>query len=163
VTDEIAAHFANSAVVSRLSEKTPAERRSAIVELEARLRDFPQFDFDANLTHHFSHGVYSRELFMPAGVVVVGKIHRHTCFNVIQHGRVWVVTEGEGLQELIGPTVWVSSPGTKRAVYVMEDTVWITCHGSHETDLARLEAEVIVPSYAALEAEQRAQLEGPKT
>lgn len=103
------------------------------------------------ITHHFAPGLYAREIFIPAGVLIVGKIHRHAHVNTISRGRVVVATEF-GLNELVAPVTFVSQPGTKRAVLAHEDTIWTTYHPTDETDLAKIEEYVIAPSYEALEA-----------
>jgi len=67
--------------------------------------------------------------------------------NVISQGRVRVFTEQEGLLELAAPCTFVSSPGTKRAVLVLEETVWTTVHVTDKTDLAEIEREVIASDF----------------
>lgn len=93
--------------------------------------------------HHFAPGAYGRVMTLPAGLVVVGKIHKHAHINVISKGRVRVFTEQEGEQTLIAPCTFVSSPGTKRVVMVDEETVWTTVHVTDKTDLVEIEKEMI--------------------
>lgn len=100
--------------------------------------------------HHFAPGLYAREIFIPAGHVVVGKIHRHAHVNTISKGRVVVATEF-GTHELVAPVTFVSQPGTKRAVVAQEDTIWTTYHPTNETDLEKIEEHVIAPSFEAYE------------
>ena len=97
--------------------------------------------------HHFAPGSYGREMTLPAGLVVVGKIHKHAHINVISKGRVQVFTEQEGVLELAAPCTFVSSPGTKRVVHVLEETVWTTVHVTDKTDLAEIEREVIATDF----------------
>lgn len=101
--------------------------------------------------HHFAPGSYGREMTLPAGLVVVGKIHKHAHINVISKGRVQVFTEQEGVLELAAPCTFVSSPGTKRVVYVLEETVWTTVHVTDKTDLAEIEREVIATDFMEVE------------
>lgn len=96
---------------------------------------------------HFAPGSYGREMTLPAGLVVVGKIHKHAHINVISKGRVQVFTEQEGVLELAAPCTFVSSPGTKRVVHVLEETVWTTVHVTDKTDLAEIEREVIATDF----------------
>ena len=98
--------------------------------------------------HHFAPGSYGREMTLPAGMVVVGKIHKHAHINVISKGRVQVFTEQEGVLELAAPCTFVSSPGTKRVVHVLEETVWTTVHVTDKTDLAEIEREVIATDFS---------------
>lgn len=101
--------------------------------------------------HHFAPGSYGREMTLPAGLVVVGKIHKHAHINVISKGRVQVFTEQEGVLELAAPCTFVSSPGTKRVVHVLEETVWTTVHVTDKTDLAEIEREVIATDFKEVE------------
>ena len=98
--------------------------------------------------HHFAPGSYGREMTLPAGLVVVGKIHKHAHINVISKGRVQVFTEQDGVLELAAPCTFVSSPGTKRVVHVLEETVWTTVHVTDKTDLAEIEREVIATDFS---------------
>ena len=98
--------------------------------------------------HHFAPGAYGREMALPAGLVVVGKIHKHAHINVISKGRVQVFTEQDGVLELAAPCTFVSSPGTKRVVHVLEETVWTTVHVTDKTDLAEIEREVIATDFS---------------
>lgn len=85
-------------------------------------------------------------MFIPKGVTVVGKIHKFSCVNIIAQGKVRVVTE-YGPEEYTAPDVFVSIPGSKRAVYAIEDTTWVTCHPCESTDLEQIEQQLIAPSY----------------
>jgi hypothetical protein len=102
------------------------------------------------LKHHFAPGLYAREIFIPAGTVIVGKIHKHAHVNTISKGRVVVATEF-GMETLTAPHSFVSLPGTKRAVLAEEDTIWTTYHPTDETDLDKIEDHVIAPTFEALE------------
>jgi quercetin dioxygenase-like cupin family protein len=138
-----------------ISATDPAEARAKILALEASMRPLPQID--CPLKHHFAPGSYAREIFLPAGSLVVGKIHKHAHVNVISQGHCTVYTD-TGTRELRAPVTFVSEPGTKRVVLAHADTVWTTVHVTNETDLTKIEDEVIATSYDEL-----AQLEQVKT
>ncbi len=108
------------------------------------LAEFEQFELP--VTHHFSKGVYARELFIPAGTVLTGKIHKHENLNIITRGDISVAT-AEGVKRLKAGDVVVSPPGTKRVGYAHEDTIWITVHGTDETDVDVIEQQFIAQSY----------------
>lgn len=112
------------------------------------------------LTHHHAPQVYGREMLIPAGTTIVGKIHRHAHLNVIISGLAWVATEF-GRREVRAGDVFVSEPGTKRAVHAIEDTRWMTIHPNQTDtrDLAALEAYVIAPDYAALGSSNKENLQ----
>lgn len=102
------------------------------------------------LKHAFAEGVYVREIFIPKGCILTGKIHRHSHPNFLMSGEVIVVTEHEGRQHLKAPLSMISKAGTKRAIIALEDTVWITVHVTSETDLEKIEDYVISKTYDEL-------------
>ena len=99
------------------------------------------------LRHYFAPGQYAREISMRKGMIVVGKIHKHAHVNIISKGHVRVFTEGEGEWEMQAPCTFISSPGTQRVVYMLEDTVWTTVHVTDKTDIDEIEAEIIAKDY----------------
>lgn len=138
-------------------KRTPREK---ILELERQMRDMPQID--CPLKHHFAPGLYAREILLPAGSLVVGKIHKHAHINTISRGHVTVYTEF-GESDLLGPVTFTSKVGTKRVVLAHEDTIWTTYHVTEETDLDKIEDYVIAKSYgelALLETERALMIEG---
>lgn len=135
---------------------TVLERRQHILRLQrylAGLEEAKSAD-DYPTRHHFAPGAYAREILLPAGSLVVGKIHRHAHVNILAHGLALVVTPTDR-SFLEGPYTFVSEPGTKRIVLAVTDVVWTTVHVTDETDLAKIEAEVIAPDFAALEHDER--------
>lgn len=113
-----------------------------IQAFEKELIKLPQCEFETR--HHFADGIYSRELVIPEGCVLTGKIHKTEHMNFLIKGEITVWTE-EGMKRLKAPAILVSKPGTKRVGYAHEETIWVTVHGTHETDLEKLEAELIEP------------------
>lgn len=130
-----------------IQDASPIEARKKICDLESAILEFPQLDLP--LVHRFSKGIYARELFIPKGTVLVGKIHRHENLNIISQGDITVLTE-EGAKRVKAPYSCVSPPLTKRIGYAHEDTVWTTIHASDETDLGKLEDELILKEFPPL-------------
>ena len=106
---------------------------------------------DCPLQHSFIDGVYVRTIFIPAGTVIVGKIHKHSHANILSQGEVSVMTEDGGLERLKGPLTMTSPAGCKRAVYAHTDTTWTTIHRTDETDLEKIEDYVIAKTYEEYE------------
>ena len=100
---------------------------------------------------------YARQLFMPKGMVFVGKLHKKPHLTFLMKGTVLVVSENGGKQHLTGPVTFVSPAGAKRVFYVEEDTILTTVHLTKETeeeDLDKVEDEVISPTYEAMGLEE---------
>lgn len=125
--------------------------RGNIMALEAAMakRADVMVNFDGMLRHYFADGLYAREITIPAGMLLVGKIHRTRHICVVSKGDITVVTE-EGMMRLRAPATIISPPGTKRAVYTHEETVWTVFHPTEETDLDKIEEMFIAPDYEAL-------------
>ena len=121
-----------------------------LTQLEAEMIKFPQVE--PEVVHHFAPGLYAREMHVPAGVLLTGKIHRHAHLNVMSAGSAVLVNES-GRQVVTAPYSFVSAPGTKRAFYAIEDMVWTTFHPTDETDLDKIEAEWIVEDPRELEVQ----------
>ena len=105
---------------------------------------------DVKIVHYFAPGVYCRQMTVPKGVMLTGKIHKFSHMNIMSKGDATIVKE-DGRMRVQAPFSFVSEPGTKRAFYAHEETVWTTIHPSEETDLEKLEEEIIAKSYEALE------------
>jgi hypothetical protein len=135
------------------------KRRAQILRLQDEMQNMPnRLDLykDAPVRHIFAPGCYAREMTLPEGSCIIGKIHRHAHINIISAGHVRVATD-EGVLEFRAPYTFVSQPGTKRVVLALENTIWTTIHPTEETDLGKIEEQVIAPSYMDLP-----QLEGKK-
>lgn len=129
------------------------EIREKIVSFEQLLRQALEQEYteaDCPLTHHFAPGAYGREIFIPQGSIVIGKIHKHAHLNILSQGSVSVLTE-DGPQEFSAPRTWVSTPGTKRVVFAHTDVRWTTVHVTDETDLEKIEECVIAKTYDELD------------
>jgi mannose-6-phosphate isomerase-like protein (cupin superfamily) len=118
-----------------------------IVKAEAMMREMPQVELTTN--HYFADGMYARELFRPAGTLIVGKVHKREHFYIVTKGAVQVVMEGES-KVITAPAVIVSPPGTKRAVLALEDSVCMTVHRTKHRDLDKIERQLIKKDPLAL-------------
>jgi len=129
-------------------------QREDILSFEQKMATLPNVKYgdmdECPLTHSFAEGVYVREIFIPKGMLIVGKIHKHSHPNFLLSGEVIVATEDGGLQHLKAPMNIISKAGTKRVVYAKEDTRWVTVHVTKETDLDKIEEYVIAETYEDL-------------
>jgi len=152
----------SSTELSEQNSNTKIAFRDKILTVEQGLKDkieageFESTLEDCVVTHHFSpvdptYGccTYGREMLIPKGTIIIGKIHRHQHLNFIMKGKVSVATEF-GKKYFEAPCIFVSEVGLKRAVYAEEDTIWVTVHMTKhngEEHLDKIEEEVISPTY----------------
>jgi len=100
-----------------------------IDQLEAALiADFPEVD--CKLHHEFTPGLYTREIFMPEDTLVVSRIHKTRHPYIILAGVVHVkINDGEW-QRIEAPYRGITEPGTRRVLYIEENTAWVTFHAT---------------------------------
>ena len=120
----------------------------SIRALEKAVGEMPQIEFD---TKHFHvDGMYARVLARDKNVLLIGKVHKRRHLYIVTKGRVAVSNDGESATIYVAGDVIVSEPGTKRAVYALEDSICMTVHRTDKTDLDEIEEELIEPAPTAL-------------
>jgi hypothetical protein len=134
---------------NKAKDLTKPELRKAISAFEEELKKLPQVELPTK--HYFSKGVYGREIVMPKGILVIGKIHKFNTMNVISSGEVSVLSI-DGVKRFKAPYTFVSSPGAKRVIYAHDDVTWTCFHGTHETNVEKIEDEFIATNYEDIEA-----------
>ena len=122
--------------------------REKILTIEDKMREHPDVMIGdcCPLKHTFVDGAYIREITMPKGMLLTSKIHKICHPYFVLRGDVSVLTE-EGVKRIKAPYSGVTQPGTKRVLYMHEETVWTTVHVTKETDLEKIEKEIIAESY----------------
>jgi hypothetical protein len=111
--------------------------RAKVFEIEAEMAKLPQLDLTTK--HYFSDGVYARELHIPAGTALTGRVHKFENLNILIQGEMSVMME-EGIKRIAAPYTIVSPPGTKRVAYAHTDCIWTTILPTTDTDLDKIEA-----------------------
>lgn len=128
---------------------SPELMRRKVEALQAAVSQMPQYE---PITKHTFHGgMYCREVFRHAGVLVVGKVHKKEHFYLIVGGTVMITTD-EDVQYVVGPQLICSKPGTKRAVYAETDTLCMTFHRVESDNVEDAEAELVEDDPTAMYA-----------
>ena len=113
---------------------------SKVQALQNVISQMPQYEPETK--HTFHAGMYCREVWRPAGVIVVGKIHKKEHFYLIVSGTVAITTD-EGVKSVTGPHLLCSKPGTKRAVYAETDALCMTFHVVDAKTIEDAEQELV--------------------
>ena len=125
------------------SDIQTAPTREEIDRFEAAMRAWPD-QIEIPVTHTFGPGFYARTITIPAGAALTGKVHATEHLFILSRGDITLVTE-DGRQRVQAPVQIVCRPGLKRAGYAHTECECTNVHITTETDLARLEAALIVP------------------
>ena len=114
--------------------------QDSIYQLQEIMKDFPKADVVTR--HHFSDGMYAREMVMPAGSIVVGATHKSKHFYSVVSGECEVSSTTER-ETITAPYLGETMPGTKRVIYSETGCTWITYHPTHLTDIKEIEAALV--------------------
>ena len=96
--------------------------------------------------HSFADGCYIREIFNPAEELLITKIHKKEHPFFLMQGEMSILTE-DGIKHLKAPYHGITKPGTKRIIYTHTDCIFITVHATEETDVAKIEEQVIAKDF----------------
>jgi hypothetical protein len=128
--------------------------------LTERMKNCPAGEFPVK--HRFTPGLYIREIFMPKGSLIVSKIHKTEHPFVVSQGSARIISDDSGhIETVSAPHCGITKPGTRRVLFIVEDCVWTTFHPTAETDLAKIEQDIIEPhDLTPITEVDRARLEG---
>ena len=70
----------------------------------------------------------------PADHTVVTAVHKSEHITIALKGHCVVVDEIGDRKDIIAPCIFVTKPGTQRAVYALTDTIWATVHSYQDED-----------------------------
>jgi hypothetical protein len=116
------------------------DMRAKVEALQVEVAKHDQYE--APTEHLFHGGMYCRQVWRPAGCLIVGKVHKKEHFYMVVFGTVAVTTD-EGVKLITGPQVLCSKPGTKRAVYAETDALCMTFHRVESSTVEEVESELV--------------------
>lgn len=119
-----------------LPELSPQRMAEVLADSPSRI--------EVDVEHYFAPGLYGRKAILTKGTLAVGKKHKTTHLSVLAKGEL-IVRGVNGLPDhrMVAGDVMVTPAGSQRAVYAVEDSVFVCFHVTEETDLEKIEAQVI--------------------
>lgn len=125
------------------------ERREKIAYIEAAMLEKEQIEIPVK--HCFHGDMYSREIIIPGGTLLTGRIHKFDHFDVMLSGDCTVSTDNGEVKRLTGLNIMKGLAGKKRIGYVHKDTHWITFHSAEEQDPENMYEFLTCGSFEELE------------
>jgi hypothetical protein len=104
-------------------------------------RTYDDIAGDLPVRHWVCGGIYTRELFIPAGVTLTGKIHGRDHMCALLQGDLSVMGD-RGMMRIQPPFACESKAGAKRVGHAHEDCVFATFHRTDLTDIDAIEDEL---------------------
>jgi hypothetical protein len=107
---------------------------------------------DCPLTHKFDGQLYIREIRLPKGTLLTGRVHRHGHVCQLLEGTVTLVHQQGARETFQAPSEIMTLPGYQMVVYALEDSLARTIHPNptNERDIDKLEADIFEPAEATL-------------
>lgn len=101
-----------------------------------------QFEVDLGTIHHFSDGLYAKQMLIPKGFIAGSHAHTYSHFSILAKGRVILRTD-EYNQEYAAPACIEIKAGVHHMIEALEDSAWFCIHATTETDPNKVD-EVLI-------------------
>lgn len=115
--------------------------------MEDRFADGTMVEIEPPLDHYFAKGLYGRRIYCPAGTTVITKTHMSHHISVALRGKCTVFDDHGNKSEVSAPGVWVTEPGTVRAIYCHDEVEWLTAHATDKDNVDDVEEEIFADTY----------------
>jgi hypothetical protein len=126
------------------------EYRKWIFDIEHRLNDSGRQTFDRHsedspfkLEHTFTPGLYTRELSMPKGGLLISRIHIFEHPFILSKGEISIY-DGEKVLRIKAPYRGITKPGTKRIIYMHDDSILTTFHVTDKCTLEDVDVNGVI-------------------
>lgn len=94
------------------------------------------------IKHHFSSGVYAREMTLPKDHYVMSHKHKYDHMSILASGEALV--EVEGIKTFYKAPVCIEiKAGVAHKIMALENIVWFCIHSTEEKDISKLD-EVLI-------------------
>ena len=102
------------------------------------------------VTHHLENGLYTREVFMPAGMLVVSFIHKQNHPSFFMSGEMSLLMDTGEVKRVKAPMVVHTEVGTQRVAYIHEDVTWTCVYRTDADTVEEAEKEVYTMDFREL-------------
>lgn len=102
------------------------------------------------LKHNLQDGLYTREILMPKGSLVVSFIHKQNHPSFFMSGEMSVLLDTGEVKRIKAPMKVMTEIGTQRVAYMHEDCVWICVYKTNKKTVEEAEKDVYTQDYKDL-------------
>ena len=101
-----------------------------------------RFDADPCIQHHFSDGLYAKQMVIPKGFKAYSHKHEYSHLSILSSGSAKVATDkGEAIYH--APACIEISAGVNHEIEALTDVSWFCIHATTETDAGNVDAVLI--------------------
>jgi hypothetical protein len=105
------------------------------------------------LKHHFEGGMYTRELFIPQGIIVVSAIHKQQHPTFLLKGKLSYLNDEGEVTTITAPHTIFTQAGTQRVLFHHEDCIVCCVFKTEKTSVEEAELDVYANKYTELPIE----------
>ena len=105
------------------------------------------------LKHNIQDGLYTREIFMPKGSLVVSFIHKTNHPSFFMSGEMSILADNGEVKRIKAPMKVMTEIGTQRVAYMHEDCVWVCVYKTDKETVEEAEKDVYTEDYLELPIE----------
>lgn len=102
------------------------------------------------LKHNLQDGLYTREILMPKGSLVVSFIHKQNHPSFFMSGEMSVLLDTGEVKRIKAPMKVMTEIGTQRVAYMHEDCIWICVYKTDKKTIEEAEKDVYTQDYKDL-------------
>ena len=102
------------------------------------------------VTHDLKDGLYTRELFMPKGSLVVSFIHKQNHPSFFLEGEMSILTDAGEVKKIKAPMKVMTEIGTQRVAYMHKDCRWACVYRTDKKNIKDAEQDVYTLDYKVL-------------
>lgn len=100
------------------------------------------FEIDLGTIHHFSDGLYAKQMMLPKGFEAISHVHNYSHLSILAKGKVAVITDEE-TKGYEAPVCIEIKAGVHHKIVAFEDAVWFCIHATDETNETKVD-EVLI-------------------
>jgi len=104
------------------------------------------------IKEHLEGGLYTRQMFIPKGHIIISMIHKQQHPSFLLEGKVSYLTDSGELVTIEAPHIIFTQIGTQRVLYMHEDTKWCCVYKTDAKTFTEAEADVYTEDYKTLPA-----------
>jgi len=122
-----------------------------ILEIEGSLlHHTEEMQENMPVTHNLDNGLYTREIFMPKGSLVVSFIHKQDHPSFFLSGEMSVLLDTGEVKRIKAPMKIMTEIGTQRVAYMHEDCTWVCVLRTDAKTIEEAEKELFTLNFREL-------------
>jgi len=111
--------------------------------IEGMMRELAKRDqTDLRTVHHFSNGVYAKQMHLPKGHMAISHKHAYSHLSILAAGSAVVATDGRS-RLFHAPACIEIEAGVNHSITAIEDVTWFCIHATDETDPDKVDRVLI--------------------